>query len=156
MLSRHASISISNSYARLVCDFHKKYPPISHWFPPINLKTNFALWVAFRRPDEESALDWWINLVDLAGFEPATSSVRLMRAPNCATGPFGFWSLSWPVWCTILTQRVKSDKWYFTDWLKAFLRASVDRLKTGAEVTFSAPVRIRIHWGRKWRSIEQQ
>jgi hypothetical protein len=26
--------------------------------------------------------------VDLAGFEPATSSVRLMRAPNCATGPY--------------------------------------------------------------------
>ena len=26
-------------------------------------------------------------LVDLAGFEPATSSVRLKRAPNCATGP---------------------------------------------------------------------
>jgi hypothetical protein len=25
--------------------------------------------------------------VDLAGFEPATSSVRLKRAPNCATGP---------------------------------------------------------------------
>ena len=25
--------------------------------------------------------------VDLAGFEPATSSVRLTRAPNCATGP---------------------------------------------------------------------
>ena len=28
--------------------------------------------------------------VDLAGFEPATSSVRLMRAPNCATGPYFF------------------------------------------------------------------
>ena len=27
------------------------------------------------------------SLVDLAGFEPATSSVRLMRAPSCATGP---------------------------------------------------------------------
>ena len=27
--------------------------------------------------------------VDLAGFEPATSSVRLKRAPNCATGPHG-------------------------------------------------------------------
>ena len=25
--------------------------------------------------------------MDLAGFEPATSSVRLKRAPNCATGP---------------------------------------------------------------------
>ncbi len=25
--------------------------------------------------------------VDLAGFEPATSSVRLKRAPSCATGP---------------------------------------------------------------------
>ena len=30
-----------------------------------------------------------IDQVDLAGFEPATSSVRLMRAPNCATGPRG-------------------------------------------------------------------
>ena len=28
-----------------------------------------------------------LPIVDLAGFEPATSSVRLMRAPNCATGP---------------------------------------------------------------------
>ena len=27
------------------------------------------------------------NFVDLAGFEPAASSVRLKRAPNCATGP---------------------------------------------------------------------
>jgi hypothetical protein len=26
--------------------------------------------------------------VDLRGFEPLTSSVRLRRAPNCATGPF--------------------------------------------------------------------
>jgi hypothetical protein len=26
-------------------------------------------------------------LVDLEGFEPSTSSVRLKRAPNCATGP---------------------------------------------------------------------
>ncbi len=26
-------------------------------------------------------------LVDLKGFEPLTSSVRLKRAPNCATGP---------------------------------------------------------------------
>ena len=26
-------------------------------------------------------------LVDLGGFEPPTSSVRLRRAPNCATGP---------------------------------------------------------------------
>ena len=25
--------------------------------------------------------------VDLRGFEPLTSSVRLRRAPNCATGP---------------------------------------------------------------------
>ena len=25
--------------------------------------------------------------VDLEGFEPSTSSVRLKRAPNCATGP---------------------------------------------------------------------
>ena len=25
--------------------------------------------------------------VDLGGFEPPTSSVRLKRAPNCATGP---------------------------------------------------------------------
>ena len=29
----------------------------------------------------------FVDQVDLAGFEPATSSVRLMRAPNCATGP---------------------------------------------------------------------
>ena len=28
-----------------------------------------------------------LGQVDLAGLEPATSSVRLMRAPNCATGP---------------------------------------------------------------------
>jgi hypothetical protein len=28
-----------------------------------------------------------IILVDLRGFEPLTSSVRLRRAPNCATGP---------------------------------------------------------------------
>ena len=28
-----------------------------------------------------------VNLVDLRGFEPLTSSVRLRRAPNCATGP---------------------------------------------------------------------
>src|SRR5271157_1971718 len=27
------------------------------------------------------------HLVDLRGFEPLTSSVRLKRAPNCATGP---------------------------------------------------------------------
>lgn len=27
-------------------------------------------------------------LMDLKGFEPLTSSVRLRRAPNCATGPF--------------------------------------------------------------------
>src|SRR3972149_3657728 len=27
------------------------------------------------------------NLVDLAGVEPATSSMPLKRAPNCATGP---------------------------------------------------------------------
>src|SRR5688500_11834127 len=26
--------------------------------------------------------------VDLRGFEPLASSVRLRRAPNCATGPF--------------------------------------------------------------------
>ncbi len=26
--------------------------------------------------------------MDLEGFEPSTSSVRLKRAPNCATGPF--------------------------------------------------------------------
>ena len=26
--------------------------------------------------------------VDLRGFEPLTFSVRLRRAPNCATGPF--------------------------------------------------------------------
>jgi hypothetical protein len=26
--------------------------------------------------------------VDLEGFEPSTSSVRLKRAPNCATGPY--------------------------------------------------------------------
>jgi hypothetical protein len=26
--------------------------------------------------------------VDLGGFEPPASSVRLRRAPNCATGPF--------------------------------------------------------------------
>ncbi len=25
--------------------------------------------------------------MDLEGFEPSTSSVRLRRAPNCATGP---------------------------------------------------------------------
>ena len=29
----------------------------------------------------------FVHQVDLAGFEPATSSVRLKRAPNCATGP---------------------------------------------------------------------
>ena len=28
-----------------------------------------------------------LNAVDLRGFEPLTSSVRLRRAPNCATGP---------------------------------------------------------------------
>ena len=28
-----------------------------------------------------------VNLVDLRGFEPLTSSVRLRRAPSCATGP---------------------------------------------------------------------
>jgi hypothetical protein len=27
-------------------------------------------------------------MVDLRGFEPLASSVRLRRAPNCATGPF--------------------------------------------------------------------
>ena len=27
-------------------------------------------------------------LMDLEGFEPSTSSVRLKRAPNCATGPY--------------------------------------------------------------------
>ena len=27
--------------------------------------------------------------VDLEGFEPSASSVRLKRAPNCATGPHG-------------------------------------------------------------------
>ena len=26
--------------------------------------------------------------MDLGGFEPPTSSVRLKRAPNCATGPY--------------------------------------------------------------------
>src|SRR5581483_561679 len=29
-------------------------------------------------------------MVDLAGVEPATSSMPLKRAPNCATGPHGF------------------------------------------------------------------
>ena len=28
------------------------------------------------------------TMVDLGGLEPPTSSVRLMRAPNCATGPY--------------------------------------------------------------------
>ena len=28
-----------------------------------------------------------VNKMDLEGFEPSTSSVRLKRAPNCATGP---------------------------------------------------------------------
>jgi hypothetical protein len=35
--------------------------------------------------------DWFLQCgtvaVDLEGFEPSTSSVRLKRAPNCATGP---------------------------------------------------------------------
>jgi hypothetical protein len=38
-----------------------------------------------RRPMD--ALSSWIAEVDLEGFEPSTSSVRLKRAPNCATGP---------------------------------------------------------------------
>ena len=29
----------------------------------------------------------WGNLVDLAGIEPATSSMPWKRAPSCATGP---------------------------------------------------------------------
>ena len=29
-----------------------------------------------------------VSLMDLEGFEPSTSSVRLKRAPNCATGPY--------------------------------------------------------------------
>ena len=29
-----------------------------------------------------------ISQMDLEGFEPSTSSVRLKRAPNCATGPY--------------------------------------------------------------------
>ena len=29
-----------------------------------------------------------LNRMDLEGFEPSTSSVRLKRAPNCATGPY--------------------------------------------------------------------
>gem|GEM_PF-3196217 len=29
-----------------------------------------------------------LKIVDLEGFEPSTSSVRLKRAPNCATGPY--------------------------------------------------------------------
>ena len=33
------------------------------------------------------ALDLVTEQVDLRGFEPLTSSVRLRRAPNCATGP---------------------------------------------------------------------
>jgi hypothetical protein len=28
-------------------------------------------------------------MVDLTGIEPVTSSMPLMRAPNCATGPLG-------------------------------------------------------------------
>lgn len=30
---------------------------------------------------------WAERMVDLAGVEPATSSMPLKRAPNCATGP---------------------------------------------------------------------
>ena len=35
------------------------------------------------------------ELVDLAGIEPATSSMPWKRAPSCATGPLFSFSLSW-------------------------------------------------------------
>jgi hypothetical protein len=40
----------------------------------------------------EGTTSAWImerRLVDLTGIEPVTSSMPLMRAPNCATGPLG-------------------------------------------------------------------
>ena len=40
-------------------------------------------------------------MVDLAGVEPATSSMPLKRAPNCATGP-GL--LYWPISSTFAKQ----------------------------------------------------
>ena len=39
------------------------------------------------KPRSSGASPEALGQVDLAGLEPATSSVRLMRAPNCATGP---------------------------------------------------------------------
>lgn len=43
-----------------------------------------------RRDDEEEKppTSEGFSPVDLAGFEPATSSMRTRRAPNCATGPW--------------------------------------------------------------------
>ena len=42
-----------------------------------------AAMVGILRPDHER------RMVDQTGIEPVTSSMPLMRAPNCATGPLG-------------------------------------------------------------------
>lgn len=47
--------------------------------------------------------------MDLEGFEPSTSSVRLKRAPNCATGPLAKGKFHF----TILRMRVKKRRLSF-------------------------------------------
>ena len=59
--------------------------------------------------------------VDLEGFEPSTSSVRLRRAPNCATGPFfrviGILPLSWGT-VKISQGSAGSPPWGICEYLK--------------------------------------
>ena len=56
--------------------------------------------------------------MDLEGLEPSTSSVRLMRAPICATGPHGpsleVERILPEANCTVKAMFAASIRWYLT------------------------------------------